>query len=306
MQLIIKNSKGMTLVELMIALGLFSILIMAMMQPMVMSTTFFKKSMDIHDRNQSLIILDKLIDKHFSNVSPLRFNPVTSMYLDASDNLNFVGATWNLNGLVFPSADYSIKNFTVAPLPAMPQDSFNIEMYIIRRDVSSVAKETLGLITSRCVDFQTYTKPTTAAQVLTLQNVVIEKSGFKCCSPGSLSSCSAINPTNLWPTVFMIKDNNQIATLPETQDRELTPGLGINIIFTSITPKSYLVRSIRMRNRCKTTMIQYQRPCASTKEGTTDLSNFTEDITYEVKEISRPAISDVTDSSFIGIGNEIL
>lgn len=294
------------MVELMIAVGLFSILVMAMMQPMVMSASYFKKAMDMNDRNQNLILFEKIIDKYLNNVSPLRFDPTLSLYLDATDNLAYVGPTWNLNGLVFPSATYQIKTFTVNPLPAMVQDSFNIEMYSLTNNGSSLNKKTIGLLTSRCITYKTYVKPTTAAQVMALSVAVVEATGFRCCTPGNLSSCSAINPPDRWPTVFTILDGGIINSYPDTQDRNLVPGFGANIIFSSTTPRNYLIRSIRIRNVCKTTMVQYQRSCANTVEGAQDQTYFNEDITFEIKEILKPVISDVTDSSFIGLGNDVL
>lgn len=305
------NNKGFTLTEIIMGIGIVTITMLFTAPIIIKSLESHRSKSEASSVLASKLLLEKYFNRGLMAVNPVRFDPRTSVA-----NFELVTGPWTLpRGLTFDTAD--IATFNLGGVTTR-QDSFSLEMYRISYRNRNLSKENKGAIFSRCADKDIYSSNLTVGNVLALQRPFLKVDQSQCCKgnvcnvcqtysyqccDANMSNCSADNQQ--LPFIF-IYTNDKFEIFPSQNDLLSNPGHGFVINFDNSQVRSFTLYDFRLINKCLTRVDGLKKECPRTLEPYFLDSNFKKFITMEVSTTTESIVSDLSDGSYISIGDSIL
>lgn len=305
------NDKGFTLVEIMLGIGIVTITMLFTAPVIINSLESHRSKSEASSMLSSKLLMEKYFNRGLMAVNPVRFDPRTSVA-----KFDLITGPWSLpRGLTFDTQD--IATFSLGGVTTR-QDSFSLEMYRISYRNRNLAKESKGAIFSRCADKDIYSSNLTLASVLQMKRPFLKVSQSQCCKDdvcnicqtysyqccdSQMSNCTA--DKQQLPFI-LIYTNEKFEIFPSKNELLTNPGHGFVISFDDRQVRSYTLYDFRLINKCMTRVDSLKKECPRTLDPYLLDSNFNKFIAMEVSTTTESIVSDLSDGSYISIGDSIL
>lgn len=305
------NKKGFTLIEIVLGIGIVTIMMLFTAPLIINSLESHRTKSEASSVLSAKLLMEKYFNRGLMAVNPVRFDPRSSVA-----KFDLISEPWTLpRGLSFDTEE--ISTFSVGGVTTR-QDSFSLEMYRVSFKNRNLLKENKGAIFSRCADKDIYSSNLTVSNVLQLKRPFLKVDKSQCCKEGVCNVCQTYSyqccdsqMTNCsadkqqLPFIF-IYTNDRFEVFPSQTDLLANPGHGFVISFDSSQVRNYTLYDFRLINKCMTRVDNLKKECPRTVEPYFLDSNLNKFITMEVSTTTESIVSDLSDGSYISIGDSIL